>query len=131
MRWKMRTAITLGVVALWLVACIGLEGCVPLSRETLVEEAAYQAVAAVDAAETVRIARCPARWDEDNRMLGRHPRSGVVVPYFVAFGAAHLAMTDYLVARHAPDWTIRAWEFVSISYEGRALAINASIGVRP
>lgn len=130
---KVRMFVVLVTVALWLVACISLGGCAtaPWPRETVAEETAYQAVAAVDAADTLRIARCPYRWSETNPMLGRHPGSNVVVPYFVAFGAAHVVATNYLVAHDAPAWVVRLWEMSTIAYEGRALAINASLGVRP
>jgi hypothetical protein len=121
--------------ALKLAAAIALvaltASCAALPTETRNEEIVYQAVAAADAAQTLRIADEPTRFHEDNPLLGEHPAPTKVAAYFAVSGAVHYAVTSALVAYNAPPWAIRAWEFAGIGAELACVGNNAALGVRP
>jgi hypothetical protein len=127
-----RGGIMMGViVGLVALICLLCSGCASMSRETVVEEATYQVAAAADAGDTLRIAHSEGHWSEANRLLGPCPKGDTVVAYFALTGAAHWVVTDYLSRWGAQQWVIRLWEAVTITAEGRALAVNASVGIKP
>lgn len=106
-----------------------LAGCASWTPETRREEIAFQALSAVDATQTIRIAREPDRFSESNPILGEHPSTRRVATYFAANGVLHFAATSLLEEAHAPQWLVRTWEAVGIVIEGRDVALNISHGI--
>jgi hypothetical protein len=121
---RIRLAITAALL-------LPLAGCATLPPDTAREEAAYQVLAAVDGAETLRTADNPTRYQEENPILGRHPAPDAVLGYFAVCGIAHYGITDLLVSEGAPHWLITAWEATGISLESAMVIHNTSVGIVP
>lgn len=130
--------------ALLLVATSGLAGCSALqhvarTHGVALTEASWQALNAVDFAQTVTIARQPRRYDEDGIptrwVIGEHPREGAVAACWAGFALIHLAVTRYLAQRsdRGPPWrwALYGWEALTLTDSAFAVARNASIGLQP
>jgi hypothetical protein len=130
--------------ALLLVAIGGLAGCTAMQHlarrhGVALAEASWQALNAVDFAQTVSIARQPRRYHEDGIptrwLIGEHPGEGAVGACWAGVALLHLAVTRYLAARtdrgRAWRWTLYGWETLSLAEGARDVARNASIGLQP
>lgn len=94
------------------------------TRTDTYREAAYLTLHTVDWAQTRNIARNPEQWREQNYFLGKHPSVSQVDQYFIATGALQFAVAYYLPAEYR-----KAFQYVSISVEGGAVAHNFRLGV--
>lgn len=102
------------------------------STETKVEEVAYQALHALDASQTVYIAKHPNQFYEAESAwaIGKHPSESVVIKYMAADAVAHAVVTTALVSLSAPRWLTRTWELVTIGDSARCVGNNFRIGIK-
>ena len=107
-------------------------GCASWSPETRIEESAYQVLNAVDAGQTLTIARDPDHFHEiaSADLIGRHPSERSVAALFVAQAALHAGVTEALEAGGAPAWAVRLWQGATIAVEAKDIAGNTRIGIR-
>ena len=103
--------------------------------DTTVEEAVFQALHAVDAAQTLDIRHRPPLFESESALgagwaIGARPSDHAVWAYMGAEAALHLAVTAALVRLGAPRWATTVWEAVTISVDGVAVANNARLGLR-
>jgi len=118
------------VKAIVLSLALLLSGCSHWSTETKVEEAVYQSLSAVDAAQTIQGLRQPC-YSESNHVLGSHPSPAEVVGFRALVGGIHFAVTSMLEDQDADLWVKRMWQGVFIFTEGRAVYMNWSLGATP
>ena len=101
-----------------------------LSPETRAEEIAWQSLHAVDALQTLSIARDPECFQETtDPLLPRHPSQGAVVLWAAAASVLHFAVTDYL-AKHTSATVVRLWQGVTIGTTSYWVVHNYAIGIR-
>jgi hypothetical protein len=121
-------------LGLVLIPMVALSGCASLSRETVVEESAWQAENVVDLMQTTQISRERTRYEEVGTMspfTGPHPSEGQVVFYSALFGGLHFAATE-LIAEHldtASPWFVRSWEAASLCWKTQVIVHNHEIGL--
>lgn len=128
----MKALLRLGVIAALLAP-----GCSHAAdTETIAEEVAFQAVHLVDTGQTVWMSSHEDRFYERSNVLdggwiiGARPSQARVWQYMAGEALAHALFTAVLVHYHAPRWSIRVWEAVTIAVDADTIAHNASIGVR-
>lgn len=116
-----KTVILLAVIA-------ALTGCATLSPG----EIAYQTVHAVDVAQTVEIARNPARFKEvgmgTDALLGEHPSEAGAIEWGVANSILHFAIDDYLYRSNHPKLAL-FFESASIAIVADTVHNNYKIGL--
>jgi hypothetical protein len=98
------------------------------------EELTWQALHAVDVAQTLNAANDPCYREEDwltKRMIGEQPSDGSVLLWGVGTAVLHKVVGDYLDRRDAPGWVQKMWDYGSISHKGLTVMSNHSNGVRP
>jgi hypothetical protein len=130
--------------ALVMLATSCLVGCAtlqPIAREhgLVLTEGSWQVLHAVDFAQTITIARQPARYQEEGVptrwLIGEHPSEGAVVACWAGLALAHLAVTRYLADRTDRGrpwrWALYAWEALTLTDSAFGVAQNASIGLQP
>lgn len=110
-----------------------LSGCATWSPETRALEAVWQGTKAVDAAQTLRVAREPAQFHEAwaAGVIGAQPSEASVCAFMGAQMAAHWLVTDYLERRASPLWLRRTWQVVGITYNGVTITHNLELGLYP
>lgn len=127
-----------------MTAASALAGCTTLQdaaaeHGVALTEASWQALHAVDFAQTVTIARQPGRYDEEGVptrwLIGEHPSEGAVGACWAGFALLHIAVTRYLAERADRDrawrWALYGWEALTLADSATAVAQNASIGLQP
>lgn len=124
-----------------LLGVLLLTGCAALPPDSKLPEAAYQALHAVDFAQTVQIARSPDCYHESDpltkRLIGEYPTEGQVRAAWALTSALHLAITGWLDrevdATDSKAWRIArgAWHVVTIADAGREVVHNHSLGLKP
>ena len=116
--------VTLAVLSSALLA----SGCATLSPG----EVAYQSLHAVDVAQTVEIARNPARFQEvdmgTRALIGSHPSVGGVLAWGAANAIGHYAIDDYLYSHNHPKLAL-AFESVSVAFVADTVHNNYKIGL--
>jgi hypothetical protein len=130
--------------ALLVPVILGLCGCATLQQTAggpglALAEASWQVLHAVDFAQTITIARQPARFEEEGIptvwLIGEHPSEGAVEACWAGFALLHLAGTRFLALRadrgRVWRWALYGWEALSIADGAYAVAGNASIGLQP
>ena len=124
----------MAIAELAAVMCVALSGCADWSRETRVEESAYQLLSAVDTVQTYHGAKDPGCYTESDPItsmaIGDHPKPSAVLGYGVARAGLHAFVTDWMVHDDAAPWAVRTWELLSIGVEGRDVRGNWIIGLR-
>lgn len=102
------------------------------TTETVIEEAVYQSLHAIDAAQTVQIAKDPAHYYEKESAwaIGAHPSEGAVIKYMATEAVIHAAVTATLVKLDAPTWALRTWELITIGDTVNCVRGNFKIGLR-
>jgi hypothetical protein len=120
---------TMGIV---LVAASSLSGCAHWSLETRALQTAYLAVHAVDAAQTLTIARNPDTVHEVREawLIGEQPSRGAVAAWAIGGALLHVAVTDQLERRDAPRWLRRSWQAFTIGPKVSAVTSNHELGIR-
>jgi hypothetical protein len=120
------------VIPLFLSACSNL----PISRT----EQAYQALSAVDFAQTINTARRPDCFVEQgfaSVFIGRSPSVASVGLFWAAQAVTHAVITRWLEnqAENVPgrgwDGALHMWQTLTIGLTTYDVAHNASIGLRP
>lgn len=105
-----------------------LSGCAGMSPRAT--EAAWQALHAVDAAQSIHIAREPECFHENapltRAIIGKHPSEAEVAAVMVGYSFLHAYLTDRLEGR----W-LRTYQFVSFAATARNVVRNHQIGLRP
>lgn len=130
--------------ALLVPVLLALCGCATWQQTTrrpglVLAEASWQVLHAVDFAQTVTIARQPARFEEEGIptvwLIGEHPSEDAVEACWAGFALLHVAGTRFLAQRadrgRAWRWALYGWEALSIADGAYAVTRNASIGLRP
>jgi hypothetical protein len=131
----------------WIVALAAifgnllLGGCAALPTDSKPPEAAYQALHAVDFAQTIQIARSPNCYHEADpltkRLIGEHPSEGQVRAAWALTSTVHLAVTGWLDrevdATDSKAWRIArgTWHVLTIADAGREVVRNRSLGLMP
>lgn len=130
--------------ALLIAVTLAAGGCAGLRQAArrhgvVLAEASWQILHAVDFAQTVTIARQPARFTEEGIptvwLIGEHPSEGAVEACWAGFALLHVAGTRFLALRADRGrpwrWALYGWEALSIADGAYAVARNASIGLQP
>lgn len=107
-----------------------LAGCSSVPRAEL----AWQALHAVDVAQTVQIARSDCFWEDDpitSKLIGEHPSTGEAIAWGVAWGGLHLGVTRMLEAWEAPRWAQVGWQALTIGNTLSAVKNNIDQGILP
>lgn len=115
-----------------LSALVLLSGCAHWSPETRALETAYLAVHAVDAAQTMTIARNPDTVHERTSawLIGEQPSRGQVAAWAIGGALLHMAVTDQLERHEAPRWLKRSWQAFTIGPKVSTVAENHELGIR-
>ena len=87
-------------------------------------EVAFQALWAIDFAQTRNISAHPDQWDEQNNYLGSHPTTGAVNRYFLVGSILHFG-----VAKLLPEKYRAPFQYGTIAIEVGYVAHNYSIGI--
>lgn len=108
----------------------------PLSTETALQESGWQALNLVDLAQTVKIARNPAQYQEVGQVgifTGPHPSEAQAIGYVVAFAVVHYGVTRGLenLINENPDYRVlqRVWQYVGGAYKAGLVINNRNIGL--
>lgn len=114
-----------------LILCVLLllSGCAEWPTEIKVEEAVYQSLSVIDAAQTaygikhgyVESAKLAVAFG------GREPSTGTVLCYRAAWSLLHLGITELLEKEEADIWAKRTWQFSMILDEGKSVWINFKV----
>src|SRR5271166_2066094 len=104
----------------------------PLSTETVVTEALWQAENVIDIQQTLRIARDPVHYDEVGTLslfAGPHPSVRQVYVVSVAFAVAHYTVTRLIenLVDENPDYRVvqRVWSYSTLGAKTWNMQRNA------
>jgi hypothetical protein len=115
-------------------ACLMLTGCADWSRETKVEESAYQVLGVVDTIQTYHATQRPECYGEGDPVtsfvIGNHPKPGSVIAWGVVRAGLHAWVTDWMVRDDASPMALRIWQGLSIGIETYDVGRNWNIGLR-
>lgn len=102
------------------------------SKETRIEESAYQALHAIDLVQTLRVARHPDKYAENELawILGKHPSQRSVVLWYASTTLLHVGITAELAQDGAPPFIQRGWEVLSLIDVAQAVHGNYAIGLK-
>jgi hypothetical protein len=119
-------------LTLWALIFASVAHAGDFSTETVVEESVYQALHAIDIAQTVYIAKHPDQFYEKeiDWAVGRHPAEARVLQYMVGDAALHVALTFVLVKADAPRWVTRSWELLTIGASANNVRGNYNVGIK-
>jgi hypothetical protein len=122
----MRVVILIGVLLISGCATVG-----DLPPETRAQEMAWQSLHAIDAAQTLSVARDPDCYEEAvvDPLIGRHPPQGLVLAWAAGASLLHFAITNYLTEYASPT-VVRIWQGISIGSSAYFVSHNYSNGVR-
>ena len=128
----MRPPLMLRLAAAGLLACL-LSGCA-LYRDLSPAEITWQALHAVDVAQTVDFAPEPCYVEADpivRRLIGTKPSTGEVLVWGAAWSLLHVSVTRWLEQRSddRSNW-VGLWQLVTITNTGFLVGRNHSKGVR-
>ena len=111
----------------------------PISAETVTERLkklppemwVYQALTAVDVAQTMRALDHPCGcYYEANPLYGKNPSDFQIVATTLAFNAAHAYLVLRMVETGQPEWLIKTVTYGSIAVRAGVVYHNFSIGIR-
>lgn len=103
-------------------------------------EVSYQALHAVDFAQTVQIARSPKCYEEKDlvtaRIIGHHPTPSKVAGMWAAESMVHYAISGWLDRSSEANggaWTVArdTWHVVGVAWEAFDIGHNNAIGLKP
>lgn len=103
----------------------------PLKVDVALAEGAWQAENAIDLAQTLRIAREPARYREVGTLgvfCGPHPSATQVWVGSIAFGIGHYAVTQ-LLENAGWDTAARIWSYGSLGAKSWNIDRNRRVGL--
>ena len=125
----MRVAALIGV--LLTSGCIGCATFRDLPPETRAQEMTWQSLHAIDAAQTLSVARDPDCYEEAvvDPLIGRHPPQGLVLAWAAGASLLHFAITNYLT-EYASTTGVRIWQGISIGSSAYFVSHNYSNGLR-
>lgn len=112
-----------------LLLCPLLAGCHTMSPQ----EKTWQALHAVDVAQTLSAARDPCYQESawlTRQIIGRQPSDAGVVAWGVGTAAFHAWLSHELQERNAPTWLRMIWELGTLGQTAYAVGSNHSNGVR-
>jgi len=91
----------------------------------------WQSLHAIDAAQTLSIARDPDCYYEAvvDPLIGRHPPQGLVLAWAAGAALLHFAITNYLT-EHASPTMVRIWQGITIGSSAYWVSHNYSNGLR-
>jgi len=117
-----------------LIGALLISGCATfrdLAPETRAKEVVWQSLHAIDAAQTLSIARDPDCYFEtfSDPAIGRHPPPAVVLAWMTGTSVLHFAITDFLT-QHASPSLVRFWEGITIGSTAYWVSHNYSVGLR-
>ena len=108
----------------------------PLSTESTITEALWQAENIIDVRQTLRIARDPQHYQEIGTLgifAGNHPSVRQVYVVSIAFAIAHYAVTRGLenLVDENPDYRVlqRVWSYSTLGAKTWNMQRNARIGL--
>ena len=111
----------------------------PISAETVTERLkklppemwVYQALTAVDVAQTMRALDHPCEcYYEANPLYGKNPSDFQLVATTLAFNAAHAYLVLRMIETGQPEWLIKTVTYGSIAVRAGVVYHNFSIGIR-
>lgn len=115
------------------LACALLTGCVTLPQVNTGGEVAWQALHAIDVAQTVHGAANDPCYEEGDpitrRLIGSKPSPGGVAAWGLGLGALHYGV-HWALADRAPAWLDTLYEALSVAGQAAVDHHNYSIGVR-
>jgi hypothetical protein len=106
-----------------------LAGCQTLSDR----EKVWQALHAVDVAQTLSAARDPCYRENawlTRQLIGRQPSDTAVLAWGVGTAVFHAWLSHEMEARGAPTWVRMAWELGTLGQTAYAIGSNHQNGVR-
>ena len=112
-----------------LPAALLLAGCQSMDSEELT----WQALHAVDVAQTLSAADDPCYEEEawlTRRIIGRQPSDAEVMAWGVGTAVGHAFVSSSLERMEAPGWVQKLWSYATISHTGLTIASNHDEGVR-
>ncbi len=112
------------------VSVAAASGCASLDMPR--SEIAWQTLHAVDAAQTLSIARDPCYIESDpltRAVIGERPSTAEVAAWAIGSAVIHAAVSNKL-ERHAPGWVTTVWHSLSLGSKGLTIASNHAEGVR-
>lgn len=112
------------VIILMALALLG--GCSQhkWTKKDIAMEATWQAVHAIDYAQTRYIAAHPDEYYEMNPLLGEHPSEQEVIAWFAAGAVVHALVTDYLPPKYRP-----AWQVITFGISAGCVGNNFNMGI--
>ncbi|MEQ9005182.1 MAG: hypothetical protein RIE74_16610 [Pseudomonadales bacterium] len=114
-----------------LLAVLGLlGGCQTMDNQEL----AWQALHAVDVAQTLNAAGDPCYREEawlTKRLIGEQPNDAEVVAWGVATAVVHAWVSYNLEEHGAPRWLQKVWDLGTLGHTTYAIISNHDAGVRP
>jgi hypothetical protein len=114
-------------VAAVILLVFSLCGCATIERP---DEATWQALHAVDTAQTLRASQSDCfREQESAWLIGAHPNEAKVAAWAVGEAGLHAFVTGWLLENDHPTLE-KAWQVVTIGQTGYTVAHNISVGVR-
>jgi len=123
----MKTIITLATA-------LALTGCADWSRETRIEETAYQVVSAADTVLAYQAQKVPSCYVESGwptaGVIGQHPTPAAEFAWGLSRGVIHAAVTHILEREDANPWLKRTWQAGTLALEARVVRDQWSIGIR-
>lgn len=112
-----------------LLVLIVLSGCASMSRPEL----AWQAVHAVDVAQTLNIVNDPCYVESNpitTSLIGEQPSTGEVIAWGVGAGVLHYGVSRYLEHTDAPRWMQNTWQAITLTTTAGAVYSNHREGIR-
>lgn len=113
-----------------LAALVWLGGCQSMGREELT----WQALHAIDVAQTLNAARDPCYQEEawlTAQLIGAQPSDGEVIAWGLGTAVFHAWISNTLEHRGAPVWVRKLWELGTLGHTSYAIGTNHQEGVRP
>lgn len=110
--------------------CLLAGGCQTMDQDEL----AWQALHAVDVAQTLNAASDPCYMEKSwltKRMIGEQPSDAGVILWGIGSALVHKWVADQLEQRDAPRWAQTVWSYGTITHTGYAVMTNHENGVRP
>lgn len=107
-----------------------LGGCQTMDNQEL----AWQALHAVDVAQTLNAAGDPCYREEawlTKRLIGEQPNDAEVVAWGVATAVVHAWVSYNLEEHGAPRWLQKVWDLGTLGHTTYAISSNHDAGVRP
>jgi hypothetical protein len=126
---KIVTGTLLRCAGLLLLSSSLLTGCQTMSDR----EKVWQALHAVDVAQTLSAARDPCYQENawlTRQLIGRQPSDAAVLAWGVGTAALHAWLSHEIEERGSPTWVRMAWELGTLGQTAYAIGSNHRNGVR-